>query len=104
MYDFTETIQRIENLDYLDMVAAIQAEIRTAETNAYSGKSGCVKHREMGAPQYASRMKALAFFLGNSVIPGGANDSDIAIFKTITQKLVKKGQLKPEALDVFNFR
>lgn len=102
MYDFIETVKRIENLDWHEMIQILQTEIQVAERNAFSGKPGCVKHRDMGAPAYASRLKSLTFFLGNCVIPGSATDSDRDIYKRITIKLVDKKQLKPEALHVFN--
>ena len=102
MYDFNETISKLEDLDWHEMSQVVQCEIHTAERNAYSGKPGCVKHREMGALAYASRLKALAFFLGNCVIPESANEADIAIYRRITNKWVSKEQLKPEALNVFS--
>jgi len=102
MYDYFETINRIEDMDWHEMMPIIQDEIRTAERNAFSGKPGCVRHREMGAPQYASKLKALAFFLGQGALPTGASGKEIAIYKRFAQKLVQKEQFKPESLALFD--
>jgi hypothetical protein len=102
MYDYSKLIERIEDKDWHEMMETIQSEIRTAERNAYSGKPGCVKHREMGAPQYAAKLKSLAFFLGQGAMPGSAGASEIAIYRRITEKLIEKGQFKPEARNLFN--
>ncbi|PHS11843.1 MAG: hypothetical protein COA86_18925 [Kangiella sp.] len=102
MYDFHKTVEKIEDLDWHEMSNIVQQEISTSEKNAYSGKPGCVKHREMGAPEYSSRMKALAFFLGNCIIPAGASSGDIDIYKNISEKLISKGQFKPEVINVFS--
>ena len=102
MYDYFETIARIDDMAYHEMMAEIQSEIRTAERNAYSGKPGCVKHREMGAPKYASMLKSLAFYLGQGAMPAGASAEEIAVYRRIAENLVEKQQFKPEALALFD--
>lgn len=102
MYNYAETIARIEDMPYLEMMGEIQNEIGTAERNAYSGKPGCVRHREMGAPKYASMLKSLAFYLGQGVMPAGASADEIATYRRITEKLIERQEFKPEAIEIFN--
>jgi len=101
MYDFHKTISRIKELDWHKMLPEVEKEARSAESAAFSGKSGCVRAREMGAVEYASKMKSLAFFLGNSTIPAGATLSEIKLYREIAENLVCKKQFKAEVLNLF---
>lgn len=100
MYDFQETVDEVIDLPYHEMIHCLQEKIRFAEQNAYSGKNGCVTHRQMGATEYAERLKALVFFISNNAIPGSASDQDIIVYKIVTNRMIKNGVLKPEAIEV----
>lgn len=99
-YDITKFIERIKDMDYIQILAEAKEEVYRAES-ATSGVKGSIKKREAGALGYASEIKGLIFFLSTGTKPFGINDTIFYSFKPIVQNLVNKKQFKSEALEVF---
>jgi hypothetical protein len=99
-YDINKFIERIKDMDYVQILTEAQQEVYRAESGT-SGVKGAVKKRESGALGYAADIKGLIFFLSSGIKPFGVSDYIFYSFKPIIQNLVNKKQFKPEALEVF---
>jgi len=100
IYDFDEFLKRMVNLDYLDILLQADAECGCVEQSSYRVR-GAPRRRKMGSGEYAKRIKDFLFFMRYGIRPGGASDSEFQSYRPVVETLVQKGQMKPEALQVF---
>ncbi len=101
MYDITEYIEKVKNLDYPDLLIDIYQEISRSEEGT-SRVKGAVEKRARGALVYADNLKKLAFFLKFGGKPSGVDDFIFESFKPIISNLVEKKQFSEKALHIFN--
>ncbi len=99
-YDFQKFIDSIKDLDYHEIMLAAQRRCHDLESISY-GRKGAVRAREMGSTQLAEQLKGLLFWLRTMQKPAGLSDGHFASLRAICENLVRKGQLKPEALNIF---
>jgi len=99
-YDFKKFIEDIREKDYPEIVLAAERAAYEAERKSFRIK-GSVKAREQGSLRYIDLLKKFLFFMNHGVKPAGITDWDFLMFRSVCENLVKKGQFKPEVLDIF---
>jgi hypothetical protein len=100
-YNIDEFIERIKDMDWHDMVPEVCREGEQARRRSEKGKAAAEAVRQ-GSLKYAALLGGFAFFLQNSSKPAGLTDAEFQLFRPVCEKLVQKGQLKPEALELFD--
>jgi len=99
-YDFEAFVQGVKSLDYYEIMSKANGACAAAERASYEVR-GAPAARAAGSVQFAERLKALLFFLGQGAIPAGSSASDLRLYKEIAENLVQKKQLIPDVLDLF---
>lgn len=99
-YDFRRFIDSVKDL-------GIDEIVKTASDRHYQmqgisfNRKGAEKAREMGSVRFMAQLSGLVSWLRDFQRPLGLSDGDFASLRIICENLVRKGQLKPEALDAF---
>jgi hypothetical protein len=99
-FSVSEFVDAVKDLSYPEIIWAADQEVRTVEHTAYVVK-GARDVRKRGGPQYAATLKSLLFLLQTGMKPAGVDSYTLALFRPIVENLVKKNQLKPTVLQVF---
>ena len=102
-YNSKEYLQTISDLNYFEMIRELERESQAID-HALSpgrGRRGIEKQYINDAIRYRSIVGGFLFFLRYGIKPGGVSDSDFLTFRTVIEKLVKKGQLKDTILSLF---
>ena len=102
-YNFKDFLQAVQNDDLFEVVKKAEEACYWAEAQSYRVK-GAVKRRQMGSIKFAEQLKGLLFFLKNGIEPMGLSNHDFLAIRPLAEKLVAKGQLKPEILHLFETR
>ncbi len=100
-YDFQRFIESVKDLDYHEIILAAQRRCHELEAISY-GVKGAVRAREMGSTEVAEQLKGLLFWLRTMQKPAGLSDGHFASLRGLCENLVRKEQLKPEALNIFD--
>jgi len=100
-YDFDAFLEKMAELDYLDIIAAAEQAGTSAEKSATGGHKGVVQARKMGALDYSRQIGAFLFFVRYGQKPAGVNDEEFKKYLVVVRPLVQKKQLKPGVLELF---
>lgn len=100
-YDFQRFVDSVKDLDYENIVTAASGRRYQMQSISFSHK-GAKQAREMGSAHFMSQLSGLISWLRDFQKPLGLSDGDFASLRVLCENLVKKGQLKPEALDAFD--
>lgn len=99
-YDFTAFIDRVKDMSYKDMLSAAEKALVSGENNSRGRKMGA-RARQQGSLSLVDEVGEFIFFLRNGVKPFSVSELNWALYRTPIENLVRKGQMKPSALKVF---
>lgn len=97
-YDIREFLTAMIGKGYFDILSTAEEECRIAEARSYSVR-GAPQQRKLGSTKYASQIKSFLYFMRFASRPGSASAWEWAMYKSVHESLVKRGDLSPEALD-----
>jgi hypothetical protein len=99
-FNFDAFIEGILDQNFHEMYAAINSECRRVE-ESMRGRGG-PQARLDGGVEYVARLKRVAFWFYNGLpVPDGR---EATTCRRIAERLIAKGEIKPEALDAFRHR
>lgn len=101
-YDFDEFVGRVKDLDYHEILAKAQEESRETERRTAGHVRGAPAARKAGAGNYKNLLGGLIFLLSENCKPSSVQPWDLVRMRPIFESLVKRHQLKPQALHVFD--
>src|SRR5579859_2247996 len=101
-YDFDEFVGAVKDLSYEQIVAAAQEESREVAKRIAGHARGAPAARKAGADTYKELLGGLIFLLQHNCRPISIQPWDILRMRPIFESLVKRGELMPEALRVFD--
>jgi hypothetical protein len=96
-FDFDKFVASVLDLDFLEMFQAFGDECARVEASM-RGRGG-PQARADGGAHYVDRLKRVMFWFHHGTLAD--NGAEAATCHQIAEKLAEKGQLKPEALNVF---
>lgn len=99
-YSFSNFIEEVKDMDLLDILEVAERRCQHLESISWSTR-GAVENRIQGSSALIYKIKYLLFWLRNGIRPAGISDDDFNLLRKICANLVKKKQLKPESLKVF---
>jgi hypothetical protein len=99
-FDFAEFIEGVKDRDYLEIIRYAEQEADRVDRMSRFVK-GAVTARRRGSITYVSRIGAFLFWMRFGIRPDGASEQDFQSYRVVAERLVQKGQFKPEALDAF---
>ncbi|MBL7215465.1 MAG: hypothetical protein ISS71_07280 [Phycisphaerae bacterium] len=100
-YDFDYFLERMSHEDYIDILRKAENEGANLEKHSF-GSKGCVDRRKAGSVELSRKIGEFLFFMRNGIKPASVNEEDFKKYKIVVQALVDKGQMKPEALKIFD--
>jgi hypothetical protein len=100
-YDFDRFIAKIKDLDLAEILDRIHEEIRQTERLIGPHVRGAPERRKSGAPEYVNLLKGTYYALSNNQRPSSVQPWDLRRMWPIWESLVRRGQLAPEALKLF---
>lgn len=100
-FKFSEFIEHIKDMGIVEIIIAGCNEVDEVERISFRIK-GSVKTRDKGSLFYTRKLKNFIYFLRNGTKPGSASDDEFASYRSIVEKLIQRGQLKPEVLKNFD--
>ena len=98
-FDFAGLIERLKDLDYLEMLE--YADRSAAAAEGHTSRVSAKKIDQHGSADFRYKVGPLLFFLRSGVKPGGITEADWLLSRSLVERLVAKGQMKQEALDQF---
>lgn len=100
-YGFDEFIDRVKDLDYLEMIQVADSEAGSVERNLCGrGKTARMK-QEGGGNEYRHLLGGFLWLLRHGTKPFSVQDWDFLRMQPAIDSLVRRGIMKPEALSVF---
>ncbi len=102
-YRVGDFMDAVKDMDYGDMLVTTQKEINAAMGQVEHVKP-VRKYRGHPATSYFETLKGFYFLLSHGRKPDGVYDHIFVSFRPAIESLVKRGQMKPEALDVFELK
>ena len=102
-YRFPSFLDRVKDLDYLEMIKAAEREAQLIDRGLFPGRGrrGIRKEYRYLALEYRRLLGGFLFFLTVGMQPNGVSDNEFHSFKPAIENIVQKGQLKSEILDLF---
>lgn len=97
-FDFDKFIASVIDLGFIEMFHAFDRECARVEASM-SGRGG-PQARADGGGQYVARLKRVLFWFHHGALADSGQEAITC--HRIAEKLVEKGQLKPEALHIFS--
>lgn len=96
----SQFIEAIKDKDYPEIIRLTQQEKREVENLPWSGK-GVDKSKKESIKNYTMFLAGVLFFLQTRVRPLSLSDSDFQLLRPVCERLVQKGQFKPEVMTLF---
>jgi hypothetical protein len=97
-FDVADFLKKIENISWIEMIKAAESELKSLP----SFDAIDFKGSRYALSEYDNFLGAFIFLLRNSVKPATIRESDFELTKPVIQKLVDKGNLKAEVLNIYN--
>lgn len=101
-FDFDEFVRLVKDRDYHEIVALTQEESREAARRIAGKVRGAPAARKAGAGEYKDLLGGLIYLLMQNQKPISVYDWDFKRMRPILESLVERGQLRREALTVFD--
>ena len=97
-FDFEQFVDSVMDLGFMEMFQALSEECVRVEASM-KGRGG-PQARADGGAEYVGRIKRVLFWFHHSALADTGQEAITC--QRIAERLVAKGQLKPEALEVFS--
>jgi hypothetical protein len=101
-FDFNKFLNSVQELDFIDLMGRINAEVRRAKNITIRRRSDPAREIQHQQQNYISLLKGLGFLLYHGMQPAGVNDQDFLLYLPLIKRLVEKGQLTSGILLLFN--
>ena len=99
-YNFLDFIEKVKDMDYHDIMNYGDREVADMESTLFSNfGAGVVINTEN--KKYSDQIKAFLFFMRQGMKPMGVSAYDFKLYRIVVEYLVAKGQMKPEAIEIF---
>lgn len=100
-YNFEEFLDAIKDKDLPEILILASGEAEAAERLSSSSTRGIAKAEKLRIAYYRKKVGEFTFFIGHGIKPDGVNEEDFKMYQPICEILVKKGQFKPEMVNLF---
>lgn len=97
-YDLNHFIAKYKDSDYIDLVELLSREVPNLDARYLRLKRN---EYDYGLKNYREHVGDFLFYLNTGMIPAGIQITGLSKFQPIIENFVRKGQFKPEALDIF---
>ena len=106
MYDIGGFLEWVHGLDRPEIIARAQREVADLERQLSpgSGRRALPGNLERDALRYRREFGNFVFLVQCEHRPAGATPSELALYRPLCERLVKKGQFKPAVLELFDSR
>jgi len=101
-YDFDQFVSKVKDLDLGRIFVCLNQEIRQMERLTGPHVRGPPERRKSGVSEYLNLLKGLYYALSNNQRPSSVQAWDLQRMRPIWDSLVKRGQLRREALALFD--
>ena len=99
-YNFVDFIEKVKDMDYHDIMNYGDREVANMESKSYSNL-GAEKDINMENKIYSDKIKAFLLFMSQGIKPMGVSAYEFRLYRIVIEYLVAKGQMKPEAIEIF---
>ena len=99
-YDFGAFLRSVRDLDYQEIIQAAENQVYAIEPGLTRAR-GAPERRRLGGGKYVAKLKKFLFFMRSGIRPGTVDDLDFQAYRSVCASLVRRGQFKPEILDLF---
>ena len=95
-YRLEEFISAVLDKSMPQIQALLITEQRDARSPMHRGRAKAASQAD-----YVEKLGQLLFFLGQGMKPSGVYDDEWRLYRRLTEALVKRGELKPEVMTLF---
>ena len=99
-YNFVDFIDKVKDMDYHDIMNYGDREVARMESISDS-KPGADNDSDMESTRYSEQIKAFLLFIDKGIKPMRVSGYDFKLYRIVVEYLVAKGQMKPEAIEIF---
>ena len=99
-YNFVDFIEKVKDMDYRDIMNYGDREVANMESKSYSNL-GAEKEINMENKIYSDKIRAFLLFMSQGIKPMGVSAYEFRLYRIVIEYLVAKGQMKPEAIEIF---
>ena len=99
-YNFVDFIEQVKDMDYHDIMKYGDREVARMESMSNSN-SGAENNMDMESTTYSEQIKKFLLFMNQGRKPEGVSAYDFRLYRIVVEYLVAKGQMKPEAIEIF---
>ena len=99
-YKFVDFIEQVKDMDYQDIMNFGDREVARMESMSHSN-SGVENDIDMESTKYSEQIKKFLLFMNQGIKPEGVSAYDFRLYRIVVEYLVAKGQMKPEAIEIF---
>ena len=99
-YNFVDFIEKVKDMDYHDIMKYGDREVADMESRFFSNLGDEIVINTENK-KYSDQIKAFLFFMRQGMKPMGVSAFDFKLYRIVVEYLVAKGQMKPEAIDIF---
>ena len=97
---FVDFIEKVKDMDYPDILEVGDREVVEMDSKLHSGP-GAEMEMFMEGKEYSDQIKAFLSFMRQGIRPKGVSPYDFRLYRIVVEYLVAKGQMKPEAIELF---
>ena len=97
-FDLDKFISKMIEMDYFDMVEALNREVRSAEDYHIPQRGESIRDIEYLKSDYISQLKQFGFLLNSGMKPAGADKRFVNTFAPVLHRFIEKKQLEKEIL------
>ena len=101
-FDFDQFVAEVKDLNLGEINDRLGGEIRQTERLTGAHVQGAPERRKSGAPEYLNLLKGLHYALSTNQRPSSVQPWDLLRMRPIWDSLVRRGQLRREALTLFD--
>jgi hypothetical protein len=97
----SQFIEVIKDKDYPEIIHSAHQELQEVKNLPWSGK-GVDKAKRESITDYIGFLEGFLFFMnGSGIKPSSISNSDFQLLRPMCERLVQKGQFKPEVMTLF---
>ncbi|MGD0574698.1 MAG: hypothetical protein ABSB61_04925 [Anaerolineales bacterium] len=99
-FDFDKLLQRVKDLSYKDILGTCEAEDARA-ASLERGRRTRAQALAHGSREYQDGIGQFLFYMRHGARPDGASEGRFQSYRIVVESLVRRGEYKPEALNIF---